>query len=127
MSVDEFLSKEKLRVFKINLTGEELEQISLCRRGIIGASGIGAIFGFFGGRIALGPVPSSILLKSVVITGNIDHFILYNICNLHYLASFLTGIIVGAGVSIQQSYNYLKSKPTNLATELQNFSYLILY
>lgn len=69
MSVDEFLNKEKFQLFRINLTSEELDQISLCRRGILGASGIGAIFGFFGGRIALGPVPSSIIIKSVVITG----------------------------------------------------------
>jgi hypothetical protein len=34
----------------------------------------------------------------------------------------VTGVIVGAGVSVQQSYNYLKSKPTNLAKELLNFS-----
>jgi hypothetical protein len=41
---------------------------------------------------------------------------------LSVLASVATGVIVGAGISVQQSFNYLKSQPTNLAKELQKFS-----
>lgn len=69
VSVEEILSKEKFRIFSMNLTAEELEKISNCRRGIIGASGLGGLFGFFGGRVALGSAPSSFLLKSIVIGG----------------------------------------------------------
>lgn len=69
ITVDELLTKEKFRLFTMNLTSEELEQISKCRRGIFGASSLGAVFGVFGGRIALGPTPASFLLKSIVIGG----------------------------------------------------------
>lgn len=120
ISVDDVLSREKFQLFTMNLTSEELEQISFCRRGILGASSLGAIFGVFGGKVALGPTPSSFLLKSIVIGGNILRCLCLFISL--YLASVVTGAIVGAGVSVQQSFNYLKSKPTNLAKELQNFS-----
>jgi hypothetical protein len=70
ISVDDVLSREKFQLFTMNLTAEELDQISLCRRGILGATSLGAIFGVFGGKVALGPTPSSILLKSVVMGGN---------------------------------------------------------
>lgn len=69
ISVDDVLSREKFELFTMNLNSEELEQISLCRRGILGASSLGAIFGVFGGKVALGPTPSSFLLKSIVIGG----------------------------------------------------------
>lgn len=69
VSVDDVLSREKLKLFTMNLTSDELEQISLCRRGILGCSGLGAIFGVFGGKIALGSAPASILLKSIVMVG----------------------------------------------------------
>lgn len=71
ITVDEILSKEKLRIFTIDLSKEELEQISLCRNGILGASGLGAIFGLFCGKIALGPTPSSTLLKSSIFGGKL--------------------------------------------------------
>ena len=71
VSVDTVLSAEKFRLITMDLTEEELNQISMCRRGILGASGIGAVFGLFGGKIALGPVPSTILVKSVVLGGKI--------------------------------------------------------
>jgi hypothetical protein len=70
ISVDDVLSREKFQLFTMNLTAEELDQISLCRRGILCATSLGAIFGVFGGKVALGPAPSSILLKSVVVGGN---------------------------------------------------------
>ena len=69
ISVDDVLSREKFQLFTMKLTAEELEQISLCRKGILGASSLGAIFGVFGGKVALGPIPSSFLLKSIVMGG----------------------------------------------------------
>lgn len=67
----EVLSREKFQLFTMNLSSEELEQISLCRKGILGASALGAILGSFGGKVALGPTPSSLLLKSIVIGGKL--------------------------------------------------------
>ena len=69
VSVDEVLSRAKFQLFTMNLTSEELKQISLCRRGILGASSLGAIFGVFGGKVALSSSPSSLLLKSIVMGG----------------------------------------------------------
>lgn len=77
ISVDEILAKEKLRLFSMSLTAEELEQISNCRKGIIGSSGLGALFGLYGGRVALGPTPSSFLLKSIVIGGKKYNLIIF--------------------------------------------------
>ena len=70
LTVDEVLSREKFRLFTMKLTSEELEQISTCRRGILGAVGLGSLFGLFGGKMALGPAPTSILLKSSLLAGN---------------------------------------------------------
>ena len=69
ISVDEVLSKAKFELFSMDLSAEELEQISVCRKGILGASSLGAILGVLGGKVALGPTPTSFLLKSVVIGG----------------------------------------------------------
>lgn len=69
ISVDDVLSREKFQLFTMKLTIEELEQILHCRRGILGASSLGAIFGVFGGKVALGPIPSSFLFKSIVMGG----------------------------------------------------------
>lgn len=69
-TVDEVLSKEKFRLFTMKLSSEELDQISTCRQGILTATGLGGLFGLFGGKVALGPAPASFLLKSSVICGN---------------------------------------------------------
>lgn len=71
ITVDDVLSREKFRLFTMKLTSEELEQLSLCRRGILGAMGLGGLFGVFGGKMAIGPTPASFLLKSSVIGGNL--------------------------------------------------------
>ena len=70
-TVDDVLSREKFRLFTMKLTAEELEQLSLCRRGILGAIGLGGLFGLFGGKIAIGPAPASTLLKCSVIGGKL--------------------------------------------------------
>lgn len=120
VSIDDYLSQEKFRIFTMPLSQEELDQIKDCRHGIIGASSLGTLFGVFCGKIALGPAPASIFLKSLVIGGiQILRILLF----LTIIASALTGAIVGAGLSVQQSYSFLKSKPTNLAQELKKFSY----
>ena len=121
LTVDDVLSREKFRLFTMKLTSEELEQLSHCRRGILGATGLGGLFGVFGGKMAIGPAPASIHLKSAVIGGKPRRF--SHLFTLFLsVASVLTGLIIGAGVSVQQSFNYLKSKPTNLSKELNTFS-----
>lgn len=120
ITVDDVLSREKFLLFTMKLTAEELEQLSLCRRGILGAMGIGGLFGVFGGKMAIGPAPASLLLKSSVIGGKPRKNCL---CFINVVvASVLTGLIIGAGVSVQQSFSYLKSKPTNLSKELTSYS-----
>lgn len=69
ISVDDVLSKSKFDIFTMKLTREELDQISTCRRGILGAIGLGGLFGLFGGKMAIGPSPASFLLKSSVTGG----------------------------------------------------------
>lgn len=65
--MSELLIEEKRRIFTIPLSAEELEQISDCRKGICAAIAVGSTFGLFGGRMALGPKPANLLIKSLVI------------------------------------------------------------
>lgn len=98
------------------LSAEELEQIADCRKGIIAAIAIGSVFGLFGGRMALGPKPANLFIKSLVIgckpAKRLDFLI---------LACVTAGALVGSGVALQQSFQYLKSKPTKLSQELRNY------
>ena len=68
-SVDQILAQEKYKLFTMDLTAEELGQIKLCRNGILSACGLGALFGIYGGKFALGSTPASRLTKSLITGG----------------------------------------------------------
>lgn len=60
------LLNEKWRIFSMPLTNAELGHISTCRKGILGAGTAGSCFGFFCGRIALGPSTANLIVKALV-------------------------------------------------------------
>lgn len=61
------LSAEKWRIFTMRLSDEEIEQISLCRKGILVAVTLGSAFGLFCGRMAAGPGKANFLVKGAVL------------------------------------------------------------
>lgn len=66
------LAREKLRIFTMDLTDEELALVSRCRTGIIVASVAGGAFGIVGGRAALGSTPSPFIIRALVLSGTLS-------------------------------------------------------
>ena len=101
------------------LTDAELAQISTCRQGISGAVVAGSVFGVFCGRMALGPGSANFLVKALVIGSKLVKCIIQFLIN--FSASTIAGALVGSGLALQQSFNYLKAQPTHLAEELKKY------